>query len=362
MSKIVNKPFNAALKIFRTIFKGSPNLITSADLNRQIEAIKYQMDSLDDKVGVLSDLMTQVTYDSGSISVTPLFTYLEVKGCSFKPTSGVLTTALSGSNKAYVCLTAEKEEVTYATDFSHDIAGAKFEDGTSMEAANQMVYKNEALVITNNVSTVSNFVAILAVYQLNSSGNVEYTLNTIPKYNSALLKQTTPVIRNFEENPTESAITNGMTYDKAFSVAWKALSAIALKFTEFIAPKTIKRVNFTVSLSGTETIQTTVTGSVETYLGIVKVQLLADFTSWTPSNKTRINVSGMSTAGTLPTVSSSGGTAMQTGGYASDTDINKTVALFWHIQADGSLAITLRADDPNNIKSLGTFLLFGTYF
>lgn len=360
MSKIIDKPFNAAIKIFRTIFKGSPNLITSADLNRQIEALKYQMDSLDEKVGVLSDFMTSITYESGSISVTPIFTYLEVKGCSFNPSKAVLTTALTGSGKVYVCLTAEQEEVTYATDFSHDIAGAKFEDGTSMEAANQMVYKNEGLVITSNPAGVSNFVAILAMYSLNSNGTVEQTLNTITRYQSALLKQTVPVLRNFEENPEENKPVNGMAYDKAFSVLWKATSAISTRFLEFILPKTEKSAIFTMTLDGTDTIPVSINGSVETYLGIVKVQLLADFTSWTPTNKTRVNVSGMSPVGTFPTTT--GRTRMQTGGYASDTDINKTVSLLWHINTDGTLAITLKADDPNNVKSLGTFLLFGVYF
>ena len=49
MSKIVDKVFDAGKKIIRSVFLGSPNLFTTSDLNRQIEAIKYQLDSLDDK-------------------------------------------------------------------------------------------------------------------------------------------------------------------------------------------------------------------------------------------------------------------------------------------------------------------------
>ena len=46
MSKIVTKAFDATKKVVRSIFRGSPNLLTSSDLNRQFEALKHQIDEV----------------------------------------------------------------------------------------------------------------------------------------------------------------------------------------------------------------------------------------------------------------------------------------------------------------------------
>ena len=79
------KAFDASKKIIRSVFKGSPNLFTTSDLNRQVEAIKYQLDQIEDRVGVSSDMRIIPSLTSGTLSVSFNYTYLEAKGCSFLP-------------------------------------------------------------------------------------------------------------------------------------------------------------------------------------------------------------------------------------------------------------------------------------
>ena len=56
MANIIEKAFDASKNIVRTIFLGKPNLFTTSDLNRQIEAFKYQMDSIENRLGAESDM------------------------------------------------------------------------------------------------------------------------------------------------------------------------------------------------------------------------------------------------------------------------------------------------------------------
>lgn len=182
MSKILEKAFDASKKIIRSVFKGSPNLITTSDLNRQFEALKYQVDKLDEKTGfVITGSRTGLTYSlkSSTLNVTASYEGLIFKGCLFSPTKKDLTINLTSSAPyAYLCLVADSEEVTYATDNSHDIAGAKFEDGTSMASANQLRYKNEDYVLVHSYSSVDNLVGVLVKFTLKNE-NVIIDENTI---------------------------------------------------------------------------------------------------------------------------------------------------------------------------------------
>lgn len=217
MSRIIEKAFDATKKIFRSVFIGSPNLITSSDLNRQLEAIKYQLDQLDDKVGVLSDFSLSYLLDMGTISVTVDYSYIEYKGCSFSPEKTPLSLNLTPSAPvAYICLVATKETVTYDTDFTHDIAGAKFADGTSYPAANQLVYKNEEFLITHSVVGVSNLLGILAVMELSTNGNVVVRNNCILK-NSSVIMGSSGVIQNIRPE-LSGDIKIGTSYEDAFSI------------------------------------------------------------------------------------------------------------------------------------------------
>lgn len=163
--KDYRQSFRCDKKIVRAVFRGSPNLITTADLNRQFAALKYQMDQLDDKTGVISDLSVTVTPGVGAITVEFTYTYMEVKGCSFTPETKTLTANFMAQRPtAYLCLVADKGTVTYDDDFSHEISGAKFADGKTYAAADHIVYKNEDVVLVNSLNSLDNLVAVLGVF------------------------------------------------------------------------------------------------------------------------------------------------------------------------------------------------------
>lgn len=217
MSKILEKAFNAGQKIIRSVFRGSPNLITTSDLNRQIEALKYQIDSVENRVGVLSDATIETAYSSGTLSVSYQYSYLEAFGCSFPSKSAnVSVNMTSSTGPAYLILTADTELVTYQTDSSHEIAGAKFEDGTSKEAADQMVAKNEAISLVHSLPT-SGLVAVLCIFTLNESNKIVTRKNIIDKKSSVTINGS-GVIRDWNPSIGNETIAAGMPYDRAINV------------------------------------------------------------------------------------------------------------------------------------------------
>lgn len=231
MSAIIEKPFDASKKIIRSIFKGSPNLITSSDLNRQIEAIKYQLDQLDDKTGVISDIEISQNLSGGTLNVSYSFTYMKFKGCNFSPAVTALNTNLTvGAPTAYLCLVADSETITYESDSSHDIAGARFEDGTSLPAANQMVYTNESLILTHALSTVTNLVGVIAVFNLSDAGNVIVQNNFMPERDSLALNKGGSIV-DFDSS-LKGIIGNGKTYDEAFSILENRAMNLVPQWTE----------------------------------------------------------------------------------------------------------------------------------
>lgn len=219
MSKILEKAFDATKKIVRSVFLGSPNLITSSDLNRQIEALKYQVDLLDDKTGmIITDANLIHNLSGGTLTVDFKCSQIKFKGCQFVPRMSQMTINMTSSaHKVYLCLTATKENVTYENDSTHEIAGAKFEDGTSYPAANQIVYKDETLLLTHALSTVENLVGVVATFTLSDTGNIIIRENFITneqEYSLSMGKEKT--ITDFNPNLV-GAIGNGNTYDEAFS-------------------------------------------------------------------------------------------------------------------------------------------------
>lgn len=177
MSRIINKAFDASKKIVRSIFRGSPNLLTSSDLNRQIEALKYQIDKLEERTNVDTDLDINVvsisahrrnledptmTMQDSENRVTFTLGYMRFKGCLFTPTVSPMTIFIreNEQKKMYIHLVAEKKIVTYEDDFSHEISGAKFEDGSSMPAADNEVYVNEKIVCTENKNEPNSLVIL----------------------------------------------------------------------------------------------------------------------------------------------------------------------------------------------------------
>lgn len=217
MSKIVNKVFDAGKKIIRSVFLGSPNLFTTSDLNRQIEAIKYQLDSLDDKVGVYSDFDFTIQYGGGLLLVRTGISYVETKGCKFTPAPVTLFISFtSTASPVYVQLLADKETVTYQMDDTHDIAGAKFEDGTSSPAANQIIYKNEELKLSYALTDdKGRLVAILGMFYLSDTGNVLWFPNFTAKNTPLAFRKS--FVQDLDPS-VKGNIQRGDSYDRAFSI------------------------------------------------------------------------------------------------------------------------------------------------
>lgn len=225
MSRVLDKAFDAGKKIIRSVFKGSPNLITSADLNRQMEAFKCQLDNLEEHTGVTSDILITSSLSASTLTVGYKYSYIRFKGCEFRPESTILSTNFTKMvNTAYLCLVADTEEVTYEDDPTHEIAGAKFEDGTSMPAANQIRYKNEALVLTH-ATTMDNLVGVLAVFTMSDTGKVITKQNTILA-NDSFAMGSRDTIRYMDPSSV-GRITEGDTYDEAFSILENRFANIA---------------------------------------------------------------------------------------------------------------------------------------
>lgn len=164
MSKIIEKTFDASKKIIRSIFKGTPNLLTATDLNRQIAALKYQIDKVESGEGVTSQLVVSAHLNAKTDEVLNIFEGQEyvtvafngadinVRGCTFSPKYPEFRMDAKDmyDKEWYIHLIAKKKVVSYEDDFSHEISGARFEDGTSMAAANNEVYYDEEVVVTSD--------------------------------------------------------------------------------------------------------------------------------------------------------------------------------------------------------------------
>lgn len=217
MSKILEKAFDASKKIIRSIFNGSPNLITTSDLNRQFEALKHQADKLDEKTGFLIEGGNLgFKLEGSTLKVDLVYDTMEYKGCSFDPdqTTIVETNFTASAPYAYFCLVADKETLTYDTDVTHEIAGAKFADGTSMRAADQIVYKNERFVLTHSVESLNNLVGIIAFFKL-INGKVYASENWTDFYSPLRVKDGSGSVGSGFETSQKYPIKLGDTYDIA---------------------------------------------------------------------------------------------------------------------------------------------------
>ena len=221
MSLIKKKPFDIGKRIIRSIFLGSPNVLSTSDLNRQIEALKYQLDSLSDKTCVVSDLSIKaiVSMDSSGtkkyLQVDYNYSYIEHKGCIFSPPKKSQLVEYLENTSYYLCLVASKKTITYDNDPTHEISGALFEDGTSRPAANQEVYYNEQIVLSSNIGIVKNLVGILSVIQ-NKDGHLVTFNNCLKKEDSLAVSLRTPTIKLLDSS-TRRNLHQGMTHDEAFS-------------------------------------------------------------------------------------------------------------------------------------------------
>lgn len=220
MAQIITKPFDASKKIIRSEFKGSPNLMTTADLNRQLEAFKYELEMAGKSCCVVSDIEVTARIALDTLSVSFDYSYIECAGCSFSPEKKTLTMNMAIANSTvYLCLIAEKATVTYDDDSTHEIAGARFADGTSMPAANQIVYKNERLALYQNLSLAENLVAVLAVIEEDDNGNPVVWGNCIAKDDSVLVRMRREIFEKLSgmENAQWFDIfpTNGILFQRS---------------------------------------------------------------------------------------------------------------------------------------------------
>ena len=164
MSSILTKPFSWANKIIRAAFKGAPNLLTTSDLNRQLEAFKKEMYVLQQGSGVvISDLwVTERNY--GVYEVTG--SYIFCAGVRFDLAINETITVLENS-RLELRLYAKKSLVTYADDFSKEISGAKFSDNTTQPAADHYVYTEAKVLAVPTSGPNVNF-------EYSGSGDFEY--------------------------------------------------------------------------------------------------------------------------------------------------------------------------------------------
>lgn len=161
MSRILEKPFSWANKIVRAVFKGSPNLITTSDLNRQIEALKKEMYAMQQAVGVvISDLTStfEVVEESVTYNLKVQMSYVFCAGVRFD-LSVDRTFALNNVRVAdkELRLYAKRIIVNSEDDFSKDISGAKFEDGTTQPAASHYVYEDAKVELVNSDTPDADF-------------------------------------------------------------------------------------------------------------------------------------------------------------------------------------------------------------
>lgn len=197
MSTILEKAFDAGQKIIRTIFQGSPNLFTTSDVNRQVEAFKYQADYVEQRTGVTcvgytfseaASLIPGSMLDPSHLRLFITITsetnrYVESKGCRFSPPMGTVTGDIGGlrSSTAYLCVTAVKKEVTFndAQDNpNHEIAGARFgtiSNYTSRASANQLIYKNEQFELLDSLTNPVGKEIVAVLYKYTWDGLISYS-------------------------------------------------------------------------------------------------------------------------------------------------------------------------------------------
>lgn len=236
MSGIKSKPFNPLKKIARTEFMGYPNLITSSDLNRQVEGTTWRSNQVEEMVGLQTDFKVVSDSLSGtSYKVTFGYTKMYCRGCEFNPTVSEMTfNFTAGAGQAYwVHLEASSRTSTFS-DGDMTIAGAEFEDGTTLAAADQIIYYNERIVSTSSVSGTSDSIGIL--------GKLVYDGEKVTFYPNSVtdsLNVITPmaIIQKEFEDKTNTTINNFVT--DVTEVANKAVPSLLSMVDSSINQNTI---------------------------------------------------------------------------------------------------------------------------
>lgn len=210
MSAIIDKPFNWANKIVRAVFRGSPNLITTSDLNRQIESLKQELAVLQQSSGIIiSDL--SYSYDNvGNLNTTG--TYVFCKGVRFNiPLTAQLLATDIIDNKE-LRLYAKRQLVTYTDDPSKDISGAKFEDGSTQPASDHYVYTDAKIVFVTSDRPNADF-------EFGGSGDYEYVATLLSVFAKSAPTQGNYPVSSYVQSlavPMGSNITDAYLKRKEF--------------------------------------------------------------------------------------------------------------------------------------------------
>ena len=162
MANIISKAFDRTQKIIRTIFKGSPNLFTTDDLNRQFEAIQYHLMELSQRTPARIDMeltataANDTTKKETTYKITPKLTgdkLLYTYGCTFDMSAydskeiSLVVTLNSDLFLVYYILKHDSKTITFEDDTTHKISGATFTDGSSKASADNLVYGEGHLVL-----------------------------------------------------------------------------------------------------------------------------------------------------------------------------------------------------------------------
>lgn len=170
MASIIDRAFDASKKIVRAVFRGAPNLFTTSDINRQFEAIKAQLDFLEDKVGCVNTSNVDIT---ATISGTTLTVQVKaggggnmefyVRGIKHTTTSfpALTKTSIGKSGVCYLVMRATTKLVEFS-DAQYDISGAEFSDSTYQPAADHLVYDTFSISLESSNILPAGAVGVLA--------------------------------------------------------------------------------------------------------------------------------------------------------------------------------------------------------
>lgn len=169
MSAIKPKTYHPKHRIKRAVFKGAPSLFTTADLNRQIEALQEQMTSLERRMGFPHTCTLSVTLKDKEPKATLTLvggklhcfgSELDVRDTSLE----VTLDSAEYTGDLYIQGALTEHSVDYGdVDNTHEISGAFFEDGTSKPAAKHIVFDN-VVTISASAEEDPNKVTLFRVF------------------------------------------------------------------------------------------------------------------------------------------------------------------------------------------------------
>lgn len=169
MSAIKPKTYHPKHRIKRAVFKGAPSLFTTADLNRQIEALQEQMTSLERRMGfphtctlsvVLKDKEPKATLTLVGGKLRCFGSELDVRDTSLE----VTLDSAEYTGDLYIQGALTEHSVDYGDlDNTSEISGAFFEDGTSKPAARHIVFDN-VVTISASAEEDPNKVTLFRVF------------------------------------------------------------------------------------------------------------------------------------------------------------------------------------------------------